>query len=92
MAAAEIAGSRVFLALLAYKSRFGAYPKTLHDLKHKLGWKLPVDPFTGEDLIYKPHAHGFLLYSVGLNMKDDGGTPVARRGPEKGDVVWKMER
>jgi hypothetical protein len=34
---------------------------------------VPVDPFSGEPLVYKPSAADYLLYSVDANRKDDGG-------------------
>ena len=72
-AAAKIAGDQVLLGLLAYKDRFGSYPETLDGLRSRLAWKLPDDPFSGKDFIYKRQGKGFLLYSIGRNLKDDGG-------------------
>jgi hypothetical protein len=51
---ARLAETQVFLALQAYRDRFGAYPATLSELKSKLGWKFATDPFSGKDLVYRP--------------------------------------
>jgi len=35
-------------AAMTYKDRFGSYPASLKDLKSRLGWKIPDDPFSGK--------------------------------------------
>jgi hypothetical protein len=99
---AEIAGSRIALALTAYKARFGAYPASLAELRSKLGWEIPADLFSGKDFIYKRQGSGFLLYSMGQNLKDDGARVFTGRNPPEGydhkddnghwaaDIVWRM--
>ena len=44
-----------------------------------------LDPFTGKGFLYKRSAHGFVLYSAGPNMKDDGGT--GKDKDEKGITI-----
>jgi hypothetical protein len=92
MAGVEIVGSRIFMALHAYHDRFHAYPRTLDDLKAKLAWPLPEDPFSGKPFIYRLKGSGFLLYSIGPNLKDDGGRP-RRPGQDASssnyDIVWE---
>jgi hypothetical protein len=34
---------------------------------------VPVDPFSGRSVVYKPSPSDYLLYSVDVNRKDDGG-------------------
>jgi len=77
---AEIAGSRILLGLLAYKDRYGYYPANLKALS-QLGWEVPTDPFSGKDFIYRPKGNGFVLYSVGQNLKDDGMKPRGAPNP-----------
>jgi hypothetical protein len=91
---AEIACGRIFLALRAYKARFGKYPRTLNDLRSGVDWKLPTDPFTGKDMVYKQAGDGFILYSVGYDLKDNGGTALQSRGQAEpsGDIVWRIDR
>ncbi len=84
-----------FLAVQAYRARFGAYPATLADAESKLGWTLPKDPFSGKDLLYKRQGKGFVVYSVGPDMKDDGGTESdkAYNYPKaSGDLVWDWSK
>lgn len=101
---AEIAGSRIALALTAYKARFGAYPASLAELRSKLGWEIPADLFSGKDFIYRRQGSGFLLYSVGQNLKDDGARVCTGRNPPEGydhkdengqwvaDIIWRISR
>jgi hypothetical protein len=60
-------------ALAAYRTDHGSYPKNLAELSPQYVVKIPKDIFTNGNLIYRPQENGFLLYSVGINGKDDGG-------------------
>ena len=92
----------VAFALAAYKLDEGRYPAKLDDLKPKYLAAIPGDVFSGKALIYKPDDKGFLLYSVGLNGKDDGGRwndddpsgddprATAAAGGEEGEVTFKL--
>lgn len=86
--------TQVFLALQAYKARYGGYPASMKELKSRLGWKLPKDPFSEKDFIYKKQPKGFILYSVGPDMKDDGGRSLGDRVEleSKGDIVLRWDR
>jgi hypothetical protein len=56
--------------------------------------QLPADPFSGGALVYKKTDDGFTLYSVGLDMVDDGGAGTARnrwRDEAKDAVFWPTE-
>ena len=70
-----------------YRAREGWYPRRLDDIGPHLGGSLPVDPFSGERYHYRPLGETFLLYSIGENRRDDGGTHDYR----KGDIVWRGE-
>jgi hypothetical protein len=88
--------ARAAVALRLYRLKHGAYPDTLNALAPELLPDVPKDPFTGANLIYRREGQGFVVYSVGLNGKDDGGVP----GPhgfwpgtsKKGDIVWRSSR
>ena len=84
---------RAGLALKIYKEQNGSYPEELGELAPHILGEIPLDPFTGKNLVYSKSADGFILYSLGPNMKDDGG----RWGKEhkwRGDydIVWKCDR
>jgi len=94
-----VRGDRIMLALIAHRSRFGAYPASIADLKPQ-GLKINLeDPFSDKDLVYKTQGKGFVLYSVGPNFKDDKGLdssdkPVPPTGEDKrpDDIVWRMSK
>lgn len=94
MANAQLAGDQIILALQAYKERYGTYPQSISELKGKLGWKLPKDTYSDKDFLYRRQGKGFILYSVGPNMKDDGGVQRSKKYfdyRETGDFVWTMD-
>jgi len=61
------------LALNVYHERTGQFPASLSKVERSVGWALPKDPFTGSDLVYQPRGNGYLLYSLGMNGRDDHG-------------------
>ncbi|MBW3542227.1 MAG: hypothetical protein KY476_18315, partial [Planctomycetes bacterium] len=64
---------KVALALAAHHNEHGRYPKTLAELSPRYVENVPKDFFTNEPLKYQPRQDGYLLYSVGANLQDDGG-------------------
>ncbi len=76
-------------ALAAYRADTGKYPTKLADLAPKYLPVVPSDIFTGQPLVYKPTEAGYLLYSVGQNGKDDGGTGPDD-DPPGDDLVVRM--
>ena len=92
---ANIGLCRVVLALKAYKYERGAYPDTLEQLQQTLDWQLPEDPFSGEDFIYRRQGDGFLVYSIGRDLEDDGGLPERDeqgKWRDDADIVWECVR
>lgn len=57
------------ISLAEYRLAHNAYPAALAEL----GTPVLKDPFSGKEIIYRRQANGFVLYSVGLNQKDDQG-------------------
>ncbi len=83
--------AEVALALAACKGDIGRYPVILAVLKPHYLKKIPNDLFIEKPLHYKRTGEGYLLYSVGPDMKDDGGKGI---GDGKGcdDIVVKTKR
>ncbi len=75
--ALERARHAVVLALFGVR-RFiqqeSRLPRRLEELVPKFLSSLPLDPFSGEPIRYNP-VNG-LIYSVGMNLKDEGGKPT----------------
>jgi hypothetical protein len=63
----------VAFALAAYHREHGRYAGKLDELAPKYLAAVPGDLFSGKALIYRPKELGYLLYSVGINGKDEGG-------------------
>lgn len=74
-----------------HRRQSGSYPSSLDALA---GVPSP-DPFSGEPYLYHLSPGGAVVYSVGKNRQDDGGTPppyTAERGEDRysGDLVWRL--
>lgn len=77
-------------ACVAYQENAkGKYPERLEDLVPKYLEKLPLDPFDGKPLRMKKGDKGLILYSVGPNLKDDGGIR-AKGNIMEGDLVFQL--
>ena len=72
--ALELPLTRTTLALAAFHADHHAWPDSLDALGPKYLLFLPEDPFSENPLLYHTTRAGFLLYSVGPNGKDDGGS------------------
>lgn len=72
-------------AVRAYRLRHGPYPRTLAEAGAA---DLNTDPITGGEFVYRTGAKGFLLYSVGVDGKDDAGKRVvdSRIFEAEGDI------
>ena len=63
----------IALALAIYRAEHGAYPPSLDKLTPGQLEKIGPDVFSGRPYAYRAGENGYLLYSVGMDMKDDGG-------------------
>jgi hypothetical protein len=73
------------LAVEQFHAETGAFPQSLAEIADRLADGDPADPFTGKLYAYRTTDGGFLLYSVGRNLIDDGGVHDLREG----DIVWR---
>ncbi|MCK4400987.1 hypothetical protein KAW08_01630 [bacterium] len=98
---AQIQVCRIGLGLKIYKAKYGTYPESLAKLVPDILEEIPSDPFTEKNLVYRKSKDGFVLYSLGPNMKDDGGTARPKRAAKPDDerkakknydIVWKCEK
>jgi len=93
---ADLQQARIVAAFKIHKIEHGAYPESLDALSPTILDPLPKDPFTGEDFVYRKDGDGFILYSVGDNLKDDGGIPKPKGscgiGPSDYDIVWQCAK
>jgi len=77
---AALRAAQIGLALVIYKSERGSYPDSLAALENA-GSKLPADPFTGKPFRYVRSGDGFVVYSLGPDMQDQGGRPISLYAP-----------
>jgi hypothetical protein len=93
---ATFLASRTGLACRLYKSRNGSYPENLKALVPAILKEVPTDPFTGKPLVYRREGEGFIVYSLGSNLKDDGGRStymITQLVMDKDDDwTWKEDR
>jgi len=87
------------LAILQYHQTHGEYPMSLTALTEAgLLRQLPMDPYSDKAMVYRRTEGGFMLYSAGLNLTDDGGVPGTKDGKytmwaDNGDVIfWPVRK
>ncbi|HVP12086.1 MAG TPA: hypothetical protein VMV94_12975, partial [Phycisphaerae bacterium] len=82
----------VGIALSTYRADHSEYPPSLTELVSIYLEAVPLDPFDGQPLRYRRQGDSdYLLYSVGYNQIDDGGTRQTRK--ESGDrSEWDGDR
>jgi hypothetical protein len=80
---------RVEAAVRLHRLERGAFPDKLDQLVPAYLEAPPVDPFTGQPLVYRSETNLFVLYSAGPDGKDDGGAPLTRGPGEQGDLVTR---
>jgi type II secretory pathway pseudopilin PulG len=66
--------TRLAVALAVYRAEHGSYPESIDQLVPAVLERLPVEVFSGKPFVYKRSADGFLLYGVGVNGVDEGGS------------------
>jgi tetratricopeptide (TPR) repeat protein len=78
------------LAILRYKSKKGQLPENLDQLVAAGCLReLPMDPYSDGPLVYRRIDDDFILYSLGVDFDDDGGTPSKwGEGEQGGDQVF----
>jgi len=99
---AALQGLQQALALRCYSLHYGKYPDRLQQLVPGYLPKIPLDPFTGRQYAYRSQGKGFVLYSLGEDLKDDGGQGERTRIDSRGvrhilgypplDIVWSLSR
>ena len=96
-AIAHLRAAQVALAIQRYRLAADRFPNKLADVVPAYIETVPKDPFDGNDLRYKKLEPGFVVYSIGEDLSDDGGKEEQRRKtrgqePPNWDVVFIVER
>ena len=69
-------GMIIAIAAHRYRLKYGDWPETAEALIPEYIPEVPLDRANGLPLNYKTTVSGPLVYSVGMDLDDDGGTPV----------------
>jgi hypothetical protein len=72
-AVARASCARVGLAVERYRQAQGQVPDTLDSLVPTYMASLPLDPYDGQPLRFRHLDTGYVVYSVGVDLQDDGG-------------------
>lgn len=88
---AELRATRIILALETHRLDHGEHPNSLNELVPGTLAALPFDPTHGGAFLYKrlqddPHGRVYLLYSTGIDERDDGG----QMPPADGSRLYKV--
>ena len=65
--------SRVAVAIERFRRDRNAVPAALPDLVPQYLREIPVDPYSGRPLLFRPERAAYTVYSVGPNQQDDHG-------------------
>ena len=82
----------VALALRAYRLEHGRYPASLAELVPSYLRKLPDDPFALKGTFgYKRIGDRYILYSIGPDVKDDGGKAAVNLGTSSPQIRYHVD-
>ena len=91
---AELRALIVALACERFRLAHGNWPTSLKDLLPEYLIEIPIDPYTGKEMIYRILPDGVVIYSVGHDLTDNGGevldSPVGRR--DRGVKLFNPEQ
>lgn len=93
---ARLLTARTALAVEQYHAAAGRWPGQLTDLVPEYLAQMPRDPFDGQSLRYHRRPNGYIVYSVGRDLTDNGGAEKASTGKGQtqpdGDIPFTVER
>lgn len=83
--------TKLSVFLERYYLKHKEYPESLEQLVPEFVAEVPVDRYDGKSLRYqKLGKDSYRLYSVGSNLKDDGGFRGMDKTHQDGDLVWEV--
>lgn len=88
-ATAHARAGAVGCAVARWKHAEGEWPESLTDVKERFPELNIADPWSDEELIYRPDGPGRLIYSVGPNGADDGAKRYEPRSDDY-DHVFRV--
>jgi len=82
-----VSGTRLVVACNRFEREEGRWPESLQELVPEYLDAVPVDPFDGELFRYSPEKS--IVYSVGRNLTDEGGSSMMPDGKVEGETGWR---
>ena len=95
---AHLRATQTAIAVERYRLTEGRLPQSLENLVPAYMKVVPTDPFDGQDLKYRIRETGFVVYSIGDDLTDEGGAERdSKKRDKKGkplpwDVTFIVER
>ena len=77
------------LAAMAWRGKHGRMPTALEDLAPEVLPRVPIDPFDGRPLRKTTRDGKVVLYSIGPDLKDDGGAAWENE-TRTGDLTFRL--
>jgi hypothetical protein len=88
---AQLAGVECLAVVRRYALTHGSLPDNLDVAAREAGLKaVPTDPYSGGPMHYKVIGGKPVVYSVGKDGKDDGGTVDWEYGQKPGDFIFRI--
>jgi hypothetical protein len=89
---AHARATQTALAVERYRLAEGRLPQSLANLVPAYLEAVPVDPFNGQEMGYRVRKTGFVVYSVGEDLSNDGGAErdTRRRDPSGKPLPWDI--
>jgi hypothetical protein len=91
---ARLRTAAAILAAERYRLKNNRWPEKIDDLKEFAARETLIDPFDGKQLRLRREPDGLVIYSVGVNGIDDGGTPesLVANGLDVGYRLWDVDK
>jgi hypothetical protein len=94
---AEMRCTLVLVAAERYRKAHGRWPRSPDELVPEYLAQVPTDPFDGKLIRMKPVKDGLIIYSIGLDEKDNNGTlgrgpRYTKEGTDLGWELWNVDR
>ncbi len=94
---AHLRAAQAAVAVERYRLAKGKLPDQLSELVPEYLEVVPADPFDGNEIKYKQLSTGYVVYSIGQDLSDDGGREMPtdqreRHKNPKWDLTFIVER
>ncbi len=83
------------VAIERYRHHHGELPAALDDLCPAYIDSMPFDPFTGKELLFSRDEETYVVYSLGANRQDDGGSVIRDadgKGPQDSGLRIRLRK